>query len=116
MCTGSHRAERPIGRSIGPDNRTEDRHVPDPVRDRFEHRFTPGVDIGLRATLTREVTEGGESLGFGSLLPVSLADILPELRAEHERAVAAFEVLWTLVQEVAAELRARGCSLHSRRC
>lgn len=74
-------------------------------RHRFQHRVAPGLEVGLRTVVNKFVQPGGVGFDFGVMPPLLLADAVPELEAEHVRAVGAFGVLWTLVRQIESELK-----------
>jgi hypothetical protein len=69
-------------------------------RNKYNHRYSPRIEIGLTGLVTRTVNADGRvSYGFGQTNPLMLKDIIPLLRTQHTLSLAAYERYQALVSE-----------------
>lgn len=74
-------------------------------RNKYNHRYSPRIEIGLTGLVNRIKNEDGTvSYGFGYTSPLMLKDINPLLFTQHSRCLAAHEKYQALVNEQIAEI------------
>jgi len=71
-------------------------------RHSSQHRYKLQFDRGLTPIVERKPTEKGISYGFGYILPLDVEKLVPQLYAQHQRAVDVFMAYWQLVNELCA--------------
>jgi len=69
-------------------------------RNRFNHRYSPRIELGLTGLVTRIVSEEGKvSYGFGETQPLLIKDISKLLNAQHSHCIDAYGKYQDLVNE-----------------
>jgi len=74
-------------------------------RNKYNHRYSPEIEIGLTGLVTRTVNQDGRvSYGFGQTDPLMLKDIILLLEAQHSLCLNSYEKYQALVNEQVAEI------------
>ncbi len=68
-------------------------------RNKYNHRYSPRIEIGLTGLVSRMVHDGRVSYGFGETNPLMLRDINPLLKTQHSLCLTAHERYRALVNE-----------------
>lgn len=69
-------------------------------RNKYNHRYSPRIEIGLTGLVTRYVSGSGQvSYGFGHTEPLKLACVVSALKSQHEFCFKAFCLYQKLVEE-----------------
>lgn len=69
-------------------------------RNKYNHRYSPRIELGLTGLVTRNVGNDGKvSYGFGYTKPLKLEQVLPALSDQHSLCIRAFGQYQKLVNE-----------------
>lgn len=69
-------------------------------RNKYNHRYSPAIEIGLTELVTRTLGENGSIIyGLGSTPPLMLRDIIPLLKTHHTHCMSSFSKYQALVNE-----------------
>lgn len=74
-------------------------------RNKYNHRYSPRIELGLTGLVIRTVNENGRvSYGFGQTEPLMLKDIIPLLKTQHSLCLISYEKYQDLVSEQISEI------------
>ncbi len=73
-------------------------------RNKYNHRYSPSIELGLTGLVIRTPKDGMVSYGFGQTEPLVLKDIIPLLKTQHSLCLIAYEKYQDLVNEQISEI------------
>lgn len=69
-------------------------------RNKYNHRYSPRIEIGITSLVTRNVDmHGFVSYGFGGIEPLKLKNLIPLLERQHSELMLTFSLYKELVYE-----------------
>lgn len=81
-------------------------------RNKYNHRYSPRIEIGLTGLITRHVNEFGQvSYGFGYTEPLKLVNVVAALEKQHNFCLKAFSKYQNLVKEQVAAIEAHNLAI-----
>jgi len=75
-------------------------------RNKYNHRYSPKIEIGLTGLVTRNVRDGGKvSYGIGYTEPLKINKLVPALTCQYLNCLKAFKEYQKLIEEQISEIK-----------